>query len=108
MEPVRALSPPRLDPGGSDPLNRSMFGLGLFKLLFLAGAVAGVWYLFKMLAGPSAPSTDPAAQARKRATSTAGNRAIEAEDMVACKICGTYVAANGARSCGRADCPSRG
>ena len=80
--------------------------MGLFKLLFLAGAVAGVWYLFKMLAGPSAPPAEPEPQ--RRTTSTARNRAIEAEDMVACKICGTYVAANGARSCGRADCPWRG
>jgi uncharacterized protein len=85
-----------------------MFGFSFLKLLFLAGAVAGVWYLFKMLAGPSKPPPDPKPQAQRRATSAAGNRAIEAEDMVACKVCGTYVAANGARSCGRADCPWRG
>ena len=83
--------------------------MGLFKLLFLAGAVAGVWYLFKMLAGPSAPPAEAEPQVRARAAKkAAGNRAIEADDMVPCKVCGTYVAANGARSCGRADCPWRG
>src|SRR5260370_193762 len=37
-----------------------------------------------------------------------GGGAIEGEEMVACKVCGTYVAATGGRSCGRADCPWRG
>jgi uncharacterized protein len=85
-----------------------MFGVGLFKLLFLAGAVAGVWYLFKMLAGPSAPPPEAEPQARQRAPSTAARNRGDAEDMEACKICGTYVPATGARSCGRADCPWRG
>ncbi len=82
-----------------------MFGVGLFKLIFLAGAVAGVWYLFKMLASPSAPPAEPEAQAPRRAPNTAARNRLEAEDMVACKVCGTYVPAKGARSCGRADCP---
>lgn len=81
--------------------------MGLFKLLVLAGVAGGVWYLFKMLAGPNAPPAKPQTRGRA-ADSAARKRAIEAEDMVACKICGTYVAANGARSCGRADCPWRG
>jgi hypothetical protein len=29
---------------------------------------------------------------------------IEAEDLVNCRVCGTYIAAS-ARHCGRADCP---
>jgi hypothetical protein len=29
---------------------------------------------------------------------------IEAEDLVDCRVCGTYIAAS-ARHCGRADCP---
>ena len=82
-----------------------MFGVGLFKLLVLAGAMAGVWYLFKMLAGPSGPpDPEPQARGRKKA---GGTRAVEADDMVACKVCGTFVAVSGARSCGRVDCPSR-
>ena len=94
MEPIR-------------PLNRSMFGVGFFKLVFIAGAVAGVWYLFKMLAGPGAPPAEREAQASRRATNAAARNRLEAEDMIACKVCGTYVPANGARSCGRADCPWR-
>ncbi len=85
-----------------------MFGVGFFKLLFLAGAVAGVWYLFKMLAGSNAPPPEPEAQAPRRAPNTAARNRLEAEDMIACKVCGTYVAAKGARSCGRADCPWHG
>ncbi len=30
---------------------------------------------------------------------------LTAEDMVACRVCGTYVPTKGARNCGRADCP---
>jgi hypothetical protein len=85
-----------------------MFGVGFFKLLFLAGAVAGVWYLFRMLAGPSTPPAEPEAQAPQPAAKAAARNRLEAEDMVACKVCGTYVSANNARSCGRADCPWHG
>jgi hypothetical protein len=86
-----------------------MFGLGFFKLLFLAAAVTGAWYLFKMLAGPKVPQSGAGPKVRERgARNAAGNARLQAEDMVACKVCGTYVAANGARSCGRGDCPWRG
>lgn len=82
--------------------------MGFFKLLFLAGAVAGVWYLFKMLAGPGGTPTETEASAPRRAAGATSRNRLEAEDMVACKVCGTYVSANNARSCGRADCPWRG
>ena len=82
--------------------------MSFFKLLFLAAAVAGVWYLFRMLAGPSTPPPEPEAPAPQRATTATARNRLEAEDMVACKVCGTYVSANNARSCGRADCPWRG
>lgn len=32
-------------------------------------------------------------------------RSLPAEDLVKCAACGAYVAAHGARSCERADCP---
>ena len=85
-----------------------MFGVGFLKLVFLAGAVAGVWYLFKMLGGPTAPPPEREAQAPQRAAGTAARNRADAEDMIACKVCGTYVSATGARSCGRPDCPWRG
>ena len=34
-----------------------------------------------------------------------GAEKIDAEDMVECPVCGEYVAANSAASCGRDDCP---
>ncbi len=79
-----------------------MLGFSLSKLVVLAVIVCGVWYLFRMLAGPppqkkSAPPPRPQESPRRA-------KAIEAEDMVRCATCGTYVTAS-ARSCGRADCP---
>ena len=85
-----------------------MFGVSFFKLVFLVGAVAGVWYLFKMLASPGTPPAEPEAQAPRRAANATPRNRLEAEDMVACKVCGTYVSATNARSCGRPDCPWRG
>ena len=82
-----------------------MFGISFFKLLALAGTAAAVWYLFKMLAGPKQPSAGPSAERGRTAGAAQRNPRIEAEDMVACSVCGTYVAAKSARSCGRADCP---
>jgi hypothetical protein len=35
---------------------------------------------------------------------TPPHRAINAEDLVACGVCGAYIAA-GARACGRPNCP---
>jgi len=84
-----------------------MFGISFFKLLALVGTVAGVWYLFKMLAGPNQPNAGRPAERGPAAGATQRKPRIEAEDMVACTVCGTYVAATGARSCGRADCPWR-
>jgi hypothetical protein len=34
-----------------------------------------------------------------------GDGVAEAEDMIECSVCGAYVAARGAVSCGRGDCP---
>ena len=39
-----------------------------------------------------------------RAREAAREQVAEVE-MVACRVCGDYVAARGARSCGRQDCP---
>lgn len=79
-----------------------MLGLSFVKLLLLAALVGLAWYVVRAwrpgqvtrggvpprptTSAPSAPST-------------------KAEDLVRCAVCGTYVAANGARACGRNDCP---
>ena len=43
-------------------------------------------------------------QRRKDAARAAAPR-LAAETMVKCRVCGAYVAAEGARDCGYADCP---
>lgn len=78
-----------------------MFGFSLTKILVWGLLVAGGWYLFKMLAGPSAkseqkPAPKPPAQPRA---------ASDAEETVHCSVCGNYVPAKSARACERADCP---
>jgi hypothetical protein len=45
--------------------------------------------------GPQGPQGPQRPQARPM---------IQAEDLVNCRVCGTYIAAS-ARHCGRADCP---
>ena len=77
-----------------------MLGFSLSKLVVLAVIISGVWYLFRMLAGPPPKKNEPppAREARSAAPR------IEAEDTVRCSVCGTYVTA-GAGSCDRADCP---
>jgi uncharacterized protein len=87
-----------------------MLGFSLSKLIVLALIGLGAWYLFRMLAGlPANQQPRPNAQARSRpgpgaANSTAG-RAQDAEDMVRCSVCGTYVAAKGAKACDNPACP---
>ena len=85
-----------------------MFGFSLQKLLFTILVIAIVWYGFKMIAriqerrseGDAASRRAPSRRRRRR-----GGAAAEAEEMVACALCGTFVPARNARSCGRDDCP---
>jgi uncharacterized protein len=104
-----------------------MFGLSLSKLILLAVVIAAVWYGFKWLgrvdkmrkeaagrdrvdqkkrmaeADRASAAPTPAASAGAPAGAAAG-----AEDMVACRTCGTYVLASAARNCGKAQCPYPG
>jgi len=69
--------------------------MGLPKLIVLALAFAAVWCFFRWL---NRPARDlPRQRAARR-------RAIEAEDLTACRVCGAFVAA-GATGCSRSDCP---
>lgn len=84
-----------------------MFGFSAAKLLLLAFVIAAVWYGFKYMnrleelrrllrqMQGSAPARAP----------RAGAPGLKAEDLVLCRRCNAYVAAHGAGSCGRADCP---
>ncbi len=88
-----------------------MFGFSLAKLFVLALVVAAIWYGFKymnrleevrrmlrqMQHRPQSPQTHGRSQGRAPS--------LKAEDLVLCRRCNAYVAAHGAGSCGRADCP---
>jgi uncharacterized protein len=76
-----------------------MFGGPLGKLLILIAVIAAVWYGYKYVNRVGRLR----AEQRRRAPPP-GRRALEAEDMQKCRVCGAYVTAQ-ARSCGRGDCP---
>jgi hypothetical protein len=74
------------------------------QLVWLILVVAAVWYGWRRLNRPP-----PRDLPRRPGPSTRSGRRgppprIEAEDLIACRVCGTYVAA-GAPGCGRRDCP---
>jgi len=77
----------------------------IFKLLLLGGLILVVLFAFKafekakkakLKGGGAKPDIDD---------SRDGAVKIDAEDMTECPVCGEYVAANSAASCGRDDCP---
>lgn len=86
-----------------------MFGFSLQKLLLLAAVVGAVWFGFKLISRLQEKRELEAGRGgqgqglgRKAET---GGRPSEAETMVQCPTCGTYVSAKGAKACGRSDCP---
>ncbi len=93
-----------------------MFGLSITKLLFTAAAIFIVWWGFKWVGRmqDQRGKKNTANGRRHRRTNNVENSAhapatpAQTEDMVACKSCGTYVTASGAKSCGRGDCPYPG
>lgn len=69
------------------------------KLVLLVAAFVVVWYAMRWLnRGP------PQAAAGPRRGAARPQPRIEAEDLVSCGVCGTYLALN-ARGCGKAGCP---
>ncbi len=79
-----------------------MFGFGLFKLLIIAAVVAAVWLAFKRFTGSGG---ERGGRRPVEGNERESRESIDAQDMVACPVCGNYVAGNGATSCGRGDCP---
>jgi len=65
------------------------------KLVVMILVVAAVWIGYRWLNGPAREL--PRRRYPRR-------RAIQAEDLVSCGVCGAYVAAQ-APGCGRPDCP---
>ncbi len=73
--------------------------MSVTKLLLIAVAIIAVWYAVRWL------NRKPAAMARRRPVAPgSAQRRVVTEDLVACGVCGAYVATS-ARSCGRANCP---
>ena len=96
-----------------------MLGFSIQKLLVLAAVIGAVWYGFKFVgrlqqardaeakAGGGAKRGNLGDQLRDWVAGRKGGADAvgEAEDLVQCPKCGAYVAARGATSCGRSDCP---
>lgn len=69
----------------------------MLKYLLLILIVAGVWYGYRYVnrkKDAGEPVTPPAPKSQ-----------VGAEDLAACPVCGAYVGAKSAKSCGRGDCP---
>jgi hypothetical protein len=80
-----------------------MLGFSLGKLLELAVIILIVWYGFKFASRVQAVR---AAHQRERTSPPRPSAPpIQAEDLVRCAPCGSYVAAQGAAACARTDCP---
>jgi uncharacterized protein len=83
----------------------------LGKILLFVAVIAIVWFGFKFLQRVYLMNQGGAVAMRRRATArtTAApigeNAQAATQDMVACRVCGTYVEADRKTSCGRADCP---
>ncbi len=75
-----------------------MFGFSIPKLIVLAAIIAAVWYGFKWV-GRYQKLQRVKEKARQR------EDRIDAAEMVACAVCGTFVVEAEAADCGRDDCP---
>ena len=100
-----------------------MLGFSIQKLLVLAGIIGAVWYGFKLVsrmqqardagakAGGAKPGSTKSGNLGDQLRGWMGGRkggsepGGATEDLVQCPKCGAYVAARGATSCGRGDCP---
>lgn len=85
-----------------------MFGFSLAKLLFTVAIIVLIWYGFKWL-GRVQEMQERRDKERLRAQSRAGGAAdSDAETMIKCPTCGTYLSASAPKSCGKPDCPYPG
>jgi hypothetical protein len=73
--------------------------VGLPKLLLIVLVVFAVWYAMRAFNRMRPPVPPPRERQRSQTRPL-----IEAEDLVSCRVCGTYIATS-ARHCGRAGCP---
>jgi len=71
---------------------------GLPELFVILVVIFAAWHVVKAF-NRTRPSAPPPRAHRPQARPM-----IEAEDLVSCRVCGTYIAVS-ARNCGRANCP---
>lgn len=86
-------------------VKRRMFGFSLPKLIVLGLIVFAVWQGFKYLQRRQEVQDRNRHEKVREARREAQGTAKPVEDMVRCKVCEAFVAGEGARSCGRSDCP---
>jgi uncharacterized protein len=79
-----------------------VFGLSFAKILLLVAVIAFIWFGWRWYQRWELERRNAEAN---RAAGRPDPRRIGAEDMVACRVCGTYVAPKSARACGRPECP---
>jgi hypothetical protein len=80
-----------------------MFGFSFLKLLLLVGVIAFVWFGWRWYQRWELEQRR--AEAERRTSGTTAAPRLGAEDMVACRVCGTYVAPRSAKACARPECP---
>ncbi|MBL6931948.1 MAG: hypothetical protein ISR45_03295 [Rhodospirillales bacterium] len=92
-----------------------MFGFSLTKLLFTAVAIFLVWNGFKwynrMQENRAVEGANKPRRAEQKASSGAqasSNSSLDAEEMIKCAVCETYVSSGSAVSCGKDGCPYPG
>jgi hypothetical protein len=91
-----------------------MIDMSIGKLLLLALIILVVWYGFKYVARVEAVRQNRRAQTQRRGGGNIGGgnfggggraAAKPVEDLVKCRQCDAYVAAEGAANCGKPQCP---
>ncbi len=80
-----------------------MFGITFSKLLIIAAIILGLWFLYRYL--QRVEKLSKMVLDRKPQARTPDRDGVVAEEMVKCRVCDAYVAARGASSCGRKECP---
>ncbi len=94
-----------------------MLGFSIQKLLFTVAVVVAVWYGFKWVGRMKVIREKEAKDKLRRGAGGSGGGAGsadsssatgDAEEMVECAVCGAFVAAKGAKDCGKDNCPYQG
>jgi len=74
------------------------------KILVLVGIIVAVIGFFKLV-GNLDKIRKTAEKAKQRLDRATADEEEGVEDLVKCRVCETFVAVRGAKSCGRPDCP---